>query len=287
PHHASHGARVRRLALALGLDAGVVSAIVIGTSIAIRALAPRLAQLLGVGGWAARAIVVAAGVALTAPFAAGVIRVSQRLGSTLAVAALPQAREGTPDLAAAPRRALVVTLQIGVLLFVGIPVVAITQPFLGGPEGAYALVAVLLLLGIAFWRSAANLQGHVRAGALVVAEALASGARSGRPVSDEEALDRVRRLLPGLGEPVPVRLREGSAAAGRTLAQLDLRGTTGATVLAIARGDAGIVAPSAQERLAPGDVLALAGTHEAVDSARRILQEPAATAGPERWTSGE
>src|SRR5512133_192615 len=287
PHHASHGARMRRLALALGLDAGVVSVIVIGTSVAVRTLAPRLAQLVGVGGWAARGIVVAAGVALTAPVAAGVIRVSRRLASTLAVAALPQAREGAPDLAAAPRRALVVTLQIGVLLFVGLPVVAITQPFLGGPEGAYALAAVLLLLGIAFWRSAANLQGHVRAGALVVAEALASGSRSGRADAEEDSLERVRRLLPGLGEPVPVRLREGSAAAGRTLAQLDLRGTTGATVLAIARGDAGIVAPSAQERLAAGDVLALAGTHEAVDSARRILQEPAATTGPERWTSGE
>jgi CPA2 family monovalent cation:H+ antiporter-2 len=280
PHHASHGARMRRLAMALALDAGVVAAIVIGTSVSVRAVAPRLATFLGVGAWASRAIVVAAGVALMAPFAAGVIRVSRRLASTLAVAALPQAREGTPDLAAAPRRALVVTLQIGVLLFVGIPVVAVTQPFLGGPEGAYALVAVLLLLGIAFWRSAANLQGHVRAGALVVAEALASGARSGRPLSEAESLDRVRRLLPGLGEPVPVRLREESAAVGKTLAQLDLRGTTGATVLAIARGEAGIVAPGAQERLAVGDVLALAGTHDAVDAARRILQQPAAPPSP-------
>ncbi len=287
PHHASHGSRMRRLALALALDAGVVAAIVIGTSVAVRAAAPRLATLIGVGGLASRAIVVAAGVLLMAPFAAGVIRVSRRLGATLAIAALPQAREGTPDLAAAPRRALVVTLQIGVLLFVGIPLVAVTQPFLGGPEGAYALVAVLLLLGVAFWRSAANLQGHVRAGALVVAEALASGARSGRPAAEGESLDRVRRLLPGLGEPVPVRLREGSAAVGKTLAQLDLRGTTGATVLAIARGEAGIVAPGAQERLATGDVLALAGSHEAVDAARRILQEPAAAGGPERWTSGE
>ncbi|HSM91772.1 MAG TPA: cation:proton antiporter [Anaeromyxobacteraceae bacterium] len=283
-HPASHGARIRRLALALALDAGAVAGIVIGTAVAVRAAAPRLAAVAGVGRWGSRALVVAAGVALMAPFAAGVIRVSRRLASTLAVAALPQARGGVTDLAAAPRRALVVTLQIGVLLFVGIPVVAVTQPFLGGPGGAYALAAVLLLLGIAFWRSAANLQGHVRAGALVVAEALASGARSGRPVSDEETLDRVRRLLPGLGEPVPVRLREGSAAAGRTLAQLDLRGTTGATVLAIARGEEGIVAPSAQERLAAGDVLALAGTFEAVDAARRLLQEPAA---PEVWTSGE
>jgi CPA2 family monovalent cation:H+ antiporter-2 len=283
-HHATHGARVRRLALALAIDAGLVTAIVIGTTVALRSVAPRLARLAGVGEWAARALVALAGIALIAPFAAGVVRVSRRLGATLAIAALPQSRDGTVDLAAAPRRALVVTLQIAVLLFIGVPVVALTQPFLGGPQGALALAAVLLLLGVAFWRSAANLQGHVRAGALVVAEALASGARSGREVPEEESLDRVRRLLPGLGEPVPVRLREGSASVGRTLAQLDLRGTTGATVLAIARGEAGLVAPGAQERLAAGDILALAGSHEAVEAAREILLRPAA--GAARSVSG-
>jgi CPA2 family monovalent cation:H+ antiporter-2 len=180
-----------------------------------------------------------------------------------------------------------VTLQIGVLLFVGIPLVAVTQPFLGGPEGGATLVAILTLMGIAFWRSAANLQGHVRAGALVVAEALAAGARSGRPVSEEESLEKVRRLLPGLGEPVPVRLREESAAVGKTLAQLDLRGSTGATVLAIARGETGLVAPGAHERLAAGDVVALAGTHAAVAAARRILEQPAEAAARREWTSGE
>jgi CPA2 family monovalent cation:H+ antiporter-2 len=278
-HRASHGARIRRLALALALDAGLVAAIAVGATIAARGHAPRLARAAGVGEWTARALVGVAGVALMAPFAAGVLRVSRRLGSTLALAALPNAREGTVDLAAAPRRALVVTLQIGILLFVGIPVVAVTLPFLGGPQGAVILGTVLLLLGVAFWRSAANLQGHVRAGALVVAEALAAGARSGRR-TDEESLDQVRRLLPGLGEPVPIRLAEGSAAVGRTLAQLDLRGSTGATVLAIARGETGLVAPSAQERLAAGDVLALAGTHDAVESARRILERPAEPSPP-------
>jgi CPA2 family monovalent cation:H+ antiporter-2 len=286
-HHATHGAQMRRLAVALALDAALVAAIVIATSVGITAAAPRLAGVLGVSGRTASLIVFAVGVALMVPFAAGVIRVSRRLGATLAAAALPQPRAGVADLAAAPRRALVVTLQIGVLLFVGIPLVAITQPFLGGPEGAGVLAIVLVLLGVTFWRSAANLQGHVRAGALVVAEALASGARSGRPVSEEESLDRVRRLLPGLGEPVPVRLREGSAAIGRTLAQLDLRGTTGATVLAIARGETGLVAPGAQERLAEGDILALAGTHPAVEAARAILDRRSDEAPRREWTTGE
>jgi CPA2 family monovalent cation:H+ antiporter-2 len=249
---------------------------------------PFVERSLGLGPALARGLVLAAAAALLAPFGFGVVRVSQRLGATLAQFALPAVRRGKLDLAAAPRRALVLALQIGVLLLVGLPVLAVTQPFLRGAGGALALAALLLVLGIAFWRSAASLEGHVRAGAQIVAEALVKRARArpgeapgiagpgGEADADEHALDQVRRLLPGLGEPVVVRLDPGSGAVGRTLAQLDLRGATGATVLAIARSEAGVVAPGAGEVLRAGDVLALAGTHEAVEAARRLL-----SSGPE------
>jgi CPA2 family monovalent cation:H+ antiporter-2 len=81
--------------------------------------------------------------------------------------------------------------------------------------------------------------------------------------------------MPGLGELVPVRLDDRSAAVGKTLAQLNLRGITGASVLAIARGDQGVIAPVADEVLHAGDVLALAGTHDALAAAREVLKSPA------------
>ena len=59
---------------------------------------------------------------------------------------------------------------------------------------------------------------------------------------------------------------------GRTLAELNLRGMTGATVLAIQRDEGGAVVPTAQEVLRAGDVLALAGTHEAIGAARAVLE---------------
>jgi CPA2 family monovalent cation:H+ antiporter-2 len=49
-----------------------------------------------------------------------------------------------------------------------------------------------------------------------------------------------------------------------------LRAITGATVLAIVRQGQGLV-PTPDNALEVGDVLALAGTHEALDSARQIL----------------
>jgi CPA2 family monovalent cation:H+ antiporter-2 len=50
-----------------------------------------------------------------------------------------------------------------------------------------------------------------------------------------------------------------------------VRGRTGATVLVISRPGGSVMVPSAGEVLAPGDVLVLAGTHEAVDAARELL----------------
>ena len=86
-------------------------------------------------------------------------------------------------------------------------------------------------------------------------------------------------LFAGLGEPIAVELGPTSPAVGRTLAELDLRGRTGATVLAISAGGAPVVVPTGDQRLAAGDVLALAGTREAVDAARAVLLgEPLADA---------
>src|SRR6185369_7524460 len=135
-----------------------------------------------------------------------------------------------------------------------------------------AVVCVCAVLGFVFWRTASNLQGHVRAGAQVIVEALAAQSRGGADRRAAPSLGPVHALLPGLGEPVPFRLEATSPAVDRTLAELNLRGVTGATVLTITRGDEGAgFVPTAQERLRGGDVLTLAGTHEAVERAKTIL----------------
>jgi monovalent cation:H+ antiporter-2, CPA2 family len=129
------------------------------------------------------------------------------------------------------------------------------------------LGAVVVVLSLYLWRSAQNLQGHVRAGAEVVLELIA------RQGSAEEAeLPGVEELLPGLGPITAVPLVAGSPAVGQTLAQLDLRAKTGATVVAIRRGQDRVVTPSGHERVQLGDVLALTGTTESVTQARKLIQ---------------
>jgi CPA2 family monovalent cation:H+ antiporter-2 len=168
-------------------------------------------------------------------------------------------------------------LQLGTMLLVAVPLIAITQPFV--PRfPSYSLLAILtVLLGIGFWRSALNLQEHARAGAEAIVAALTP------QMADEEdpenlfkTMEHMVVLLPGLGEPVPVRIEAGSPGVDRTLAELNLRGKTGATILAISRKEsdgARVMVPSGKERLRAGDVVALAGTTEAVNAAREVLAQ--------------
>jgi CPA2 family monovalent cation:H+ antiporter-2 len=171
---------------------------------------------------------------------------------------------------------MVVTLQLAIVLLVGLPLVAITQPFVPTLRGAALLAVLLALLALAFWRNATNLQGHTRAAAQAIVEAIGRQTHTGRALEasqleTQQKLDKVNRIITGLGSPVSVVLKSHSAAVGKTLAELKIRGLTGATVLAIEREGGSVVVPSGSEQLAAGDVLAIAGTHAAVEAAQQLL----------------
>jgi monovalent cation:H+ antiporter-2, CPA2 family len=275
PPRQTRGASVRRLVGLLLVDAALLVGLVIGASLSFRTVSVLLEEQAELRQSLAEKLLIGGTVVLALPFLVGIIRVARRLAGELAEAALPPRAAGKTDLAAAPRRVLLVTLQVVIVLLVGVPVVAMTQPFLGGVAGPLIVLALLVSLGVAFWRSATNLQGHVRAGAQVIVEALAAQSHAKAPGAEPEALHQAQNLLPGLGTPTPVRLEAASPAVGKTLAELNLRGVTGATVLAIHREGADVSIPTAWEMLKPGDVLALAGTHDAVEAAKVLLTAPA------------
>jgi CPA2 family monovalent cation:H+ antiporter-2 len=75
---------------------------------------------------------------------------------------------------------------------------------------------------------------------------------------------------------VPLRLDPGSFSVGRTLAELNVGSLSGGTILVILRGGEKAIIPSGKDTLQAGDVLALAGTPDAVEAARKIL-----TLGPD------
>ena len=267
--------RTKRLIRLILLDAVLIAGVMIGAGAERGRFTTMLSDYTGVSARTSLIVVLVGAVIFVTPLLFGIVRSARMLGFVLATRALPTAGRRKADFAAAPRRALVTMLQIGTLLLVGVPIVAVTQPFIPRFPGFTVLAILTVILGIAFWKSALNLQEHARAGAEVIVAAL-TPQMSGE--NDEENLFRtmehVAIMLPGLGEPVPVRIDAKSPAVDRSLAELNIRGKTGATILAITRlGESGakIVVPSGHETVRVGDVLALAGTQEAVDAARLML----------------
>jgi CPA2 family monovalent cation:H+ antiporter-2 len=254
------------------LDAALITAVVIGVDIEIDRLSVIVGNMTGMAPERVRFMVVLIAGLITVPLGYGLITSAKALGNHLARRAFAEAKKGKVDPADAPRRALVILVQLAVVLAVGVPVVAITQPFLPPHQGAFVLALLTLLLLAALWRNAANLQGHARAGAQIIASALAHQMASTDGASDETTLlEDVNAVLPGLGEPVAIRVVPQSIAVGKSLTQLNLRGATGATVLAIRRGTTQIPTPLGREVIQANDVVAVAGARDALAVARAIF----------------
>jgi CPA2 family monovalent cation:H+ antiporter-2 len=124
---------------------------------------------------------------------------------------------------------------------------------------------VIVLITVTY-RSIVDFDKHVRAGSELILELLHQPARA-----EEHKLDQIENVLPGFGGLVSLQLASGAAAIGKSLAELNLRARTGATVLAIARGEGGFATPDPREPLRAGDVLALAGSDDAIAAARAAI----------------
>jgi CPA2 family monovalent cation:H+ antiporter-2 len=264
PSETTLWSRVRRTVAWMLLDSACIVGIVIGVAVSLPSLEKLLDERFGIAPHFIELIVAIVATVAIVPFAFGVFRCVRRLGELLATHVLPS-RAGL-DLAHAPRRAMLAALQFGLLLLVAVPVLAVTQPFVPALPSAGVLLLVLALAFWALWKSATNLEGHVRAGAAVVLEVLASQSREARP-----SLESIHDLLPGLGPLTPVRLTASDAAVGRTVAEVNLHGHSGATILCISRGREGTVAPTPDKTFEAGDVLTLTGTAQAIATAREVL----------------
>ena len=261
--------RAQRIVRLLLVDAALGAVVVVLASRFFPDAVIWLRTRAGLGALAAEIAAMAVAIVLSAPFLVGIVRLIGALALALATQALPEGAPGRVDLAAAPRRALIVSLQLVAAVALGLPLFAVARAFLPLGPTLILFAAAFLFLGVRLWLSVAQLQGHVRAGAQVLAAAF-SQAR-GAPAAEDDVERQVAQVLPGLGSPVRFTLSAASPAIGRTLASLNLRGATGATVLAIARNPEGVLVPTGHEELRADDVLALAGTHEAVAAARALL----------------
>jgi monovalent cation:H+ antiporter-2, CPA2 family len=86
-----------------------------------------------------------------------------------------------------------------------------------------------------------------------------------------ELLAETKRLVAG-GILETAQVMEGSEAAGKTLAELNLQRRTGIVVLSVVRDEAPLPAPGGSTRLLAGDLVVIFGPHEAIDSTLAFLE---------------
>lgn len=274
PGQKSLARRVRRPIIILLADAAVFVVIVISIPTLGPRLALQLSDALQLDDLYAAALVIVGAASLAGLFLLGVIRRVLGLALILSREVIPAKPDGELDLGAAPRRAMRVTLSLGLSLLIGVPIAAIIQPFVPGSPAV--IVALVAFIALAARRAIRDLEGHVRAGSALIVEVLArqAGADQGAPPRDPEpgeTLHQASSMLPGITELTPVTLLADSVATGKSLADLDLRARTGATVLALRRDGVATAQPSPHDPLRAGDVLALTGSAEAVAAAQLEL----------------
>ena len=260
---------LRRPLFVLGLDV----VFLVGLSIGGRMIYPGLSEWLmttfGMSDVVARILFVSVQLLAWIPVLVSVSRTAKVLARRVGEQLLPT-RAGAPDLAAAPRRALTIGLQMAVVVAVSTPLAMLTGPIaLGSGIALVPLVLPVVLLPI-LWRDASNLGGHVRASAEVVLAALRQG-NDGEPERIDVHAGELDQLLPGLGHVEVIELGEHSHGNGRSLGDLDIHAQTGAMVLALARQDGGRVRPGPEVVLQAGDRVVVLGAADCLAQARARL----------------
>ncbi len=108
---------------------------------------------------------------------------------------------------------------------------------------------------------------------LTAAEADTVAELLGAPRIAERFADLTREV-PGLVA-AQLSVGTGSPFVGRALGDTRLRTWTGASIVALVRGQEVVAAPTPAEVLHVGDVLVVMGTDEGIAAARQVLSQPA------------
>lgn len=270
-HRADHAERSRLRKLARNLAIDVAALIVLEFSLALLAqdVTSALSAHLGLSVRAAKWAVSVLWLAAIAPFLYGILRIGGAMGGEYARRLWPEHAPGELDLSNAPRSALTTMVQLSFTLLSATVAVAVSAPILPEWESVFILLVLIVPMLYRAWKTAGNLQGHVRASAQLVTDALS---RNAAPGTSETPQDRVMaEIIAGLGGIKVVTLGEHDFAAGKSLGILNLRGATCATVISIQRPGAASVIPTGNGSLMPGDRIALAGSPESTEMAERLL----------------
>ncbi|MEZ4385347.1 MAG: cation:proton antiporter [Nannocystaceae bacterium] len=248
---------LRRPAIAVILDWSALLVLFISRHTVLQHVEPEL-----------EAVVSGVAVLLAAPFVVGLLRSGASL--VAGVRELARRRSGTDQRA----RVIKAVALLAVVLGVGLPTLALMRPLVQGPWVEAALLLALLLALVILGLRVGELKGEYTSGVARLAIDLADRVGAGESLTAPAPGPADQGPLAGFDYD-SVAVAAAGPADGRSLAELDLRCKTGATVLAISRAGATTTLPTGQEILRAGDVLAVSGSAEAIARARALIDAAA------------
>jgi len=160
-----------------------------------------------------------------------------------------------------------------VLLVVGGIYLSAAARFFPRGIALIGFIGLIGLVGLFFWRHMIRLNSRMES------LFMESFTRSSENLGDqrrESLLREITRKYPWAVNISEVLVKEGTVACGRRVLDLDLRGQTGCTVIAMGRGQHYFFGSSAEITVFPGDRLVLLGTEAQTIRARRLLEVHAA-----------
>ncbi|MBA4388273.1 MAG: cation/H(+) antiporter [Verrucomicrobia bacterium] len=168
-----------------------------------------------------------------------------------------------------PHAAIARALTEKVVFFAGIAALGIFTLMLSSALLPPSLSLIILLFVIAiitavFWKFQIRLYGKVR---LLLRDAFAdqSQGTSDRPIPNHSGGTHL----------ISVPVEESSRAASRTISQLDIQASTGASIIGIERDGQTIVNPAGDEIVRPGDKILVLGHKDEAERASELLAERA------------
>jgi monovalent cation:H+ antiporter-2, CPA2 family len=123
-------------------------------------------------------------------------------------------------------------------------------------------VVIALAVAVMFWKDAISWEKEVRTGTRLLVETVAKGMKAPETTPDKS--------IP-IHNIINLRMERGIPAIGRSLADLNLRALTGATVISITREGDNVILPTGREIIQKNDVLVIAGTQESIDKAKQLF----------------
>ena len=262
---------VRGTVVFIVVGIGAVVAIAILYELTNHRLEMVVAAAVGVSLETATIIVKVMALGLTAVPCVAIWRGAHRLAICLAESITPASarHDRTTDANVAGSNLIAGVFEIAIIFGAATLLLAIITPFMSLYDGVGLMMIVVAGLGIVIWRSANNLHAVMQA----ASGSLIARLKQSRELSPSGILESPDSA--GVGSLIWVRVPDGAKAIGMSLSKLNLHAITGATVVAIARDGHGVALPGGEEVIRAGDTLALAGSTDAIATARNLISVPA------------